>query len=545
MKQPSDLLQNFEEFHKNYAIRIFEDFGKKRSISISDNPKTKSENRTMGSFPEYDRYDALALAELVRQRQVTPMELCEEAIERIERVNPKINAVVTRMYDQGRRAASNPLLDGPFVGVPLLIKDLAYAYSGVPMTSGCKALKDYVPAYDNEMVLRLKKAGTVIIGKTNTPEFGLLGVTEPELFGPCRNPWSTDRTPGGSSGGSAAAVAAGMVPMASGGDGGGSIRIPSAYCGLFGLKPTRGRNPTGPDHGQIWQGAVQNHVITRTVRDSAAMLDATQGPDTGAPFEICPPAGSYLQEVSQYPGRLKIAFDTHSPIGTAVHPECVRGVEKAAHLLEDLGHFLEEDRPDIDGKGLAHSYLTMYFGEVAADIDELDSVLKRKAKPEDVELMTWTLGLLGRTFSAGYLVQALRRWDRAARKMGLFFQKYDLYLTPTTAYPPAKIGELQPKPFEVLLMKVVNALKLGRLLKSSGIVDQMAEQSLKRTPFTQLANVCGLPAITMPLYWTPDGLPCGVQFIGSFGDEARLFRLAGQLEKTQPWFNQQPPMASG
>lgn len=498
----------------------------------------------MGAFPEFDRYDAMGLAELVRQGQVTPTELCEEAIERIERVNPKLNAVVTRMYDQGHKAASEPLPEGPFTGVPLLLKDLHFAYSGVRMASGCKALRDYVPDQDCEIVARFKKAGAVIIGKTNTPEFGLLGVTEPELFGPCRNPWNTDYTPGGSSGGSAAAVAARLVPMASGGDGGGSIRIPSAYCGLFGLKPSRGRNPSGPDHGSVWQGAVQNHVITRSVRDSAAMLDATQGPDLGAPYEIRPPERPYLEEVAKDPGRLRIAFNTNSPIGTPVHSECVKAVENAAHLLEKMGHHIEEARPEIDGLGLAKSYLAMYFGEMAADIDELGSVLKRKAGRKDVETMTYTLALLGQSFSSGYLVEALRRWDHAARKMGQFFKTYDLYLTPTTAHPPAKIGELKPKPIETLLMNTVNSLKLGWLLKASGIVDTLAEKSLERTPFTQLANLCGLPAISVPLYWTTEGLPLGVQFIGPFGNEALLFRLAGQLEKAQPWFERKPEVTS-
>ena len=496
----------------------------------------------MAGFPEYDHYDGLGLAELVRQGQVTPKELLEEAVARIERVNPKINAVVYKMFDQGRRAISESLPKGPLSGVPLLIKDLDFAYAGVPLASGCKALKNYVPDHDDEMVLRFKKAGLVIIGKTNTPEFGLLGITEPELFGPCRNPWNSDHTPGGSSGGSAAAVAAGLVPIAGGGDGGGSIRIPSAYCGLFGLKPSRARNPSGPDHGQLWLGAVQNHVLTRSVRDSAAMLDATQGSDTGAPFEIRPPDGPYLEEVGKDPGRLKIAFNTQSPIGTPVHPDCLRAVEEAARLLEGLGHHLEEARPDVDGRSLAQSYLAMYFGEVAAHIEDLEPVLKRKAKAGDVELLTWVLGLLGRTFSEAYLVQALRSWDRAARQMGLFFKKYDLYLTPTTAYPPARIGELQLKSSEVFLMKAVSALKLGGLLKGLGIVDQMAEKSLERTPFTQLANLCGLPAMSVPLSWTTDGLPCGVQFVGPFGAEDRLFRLAAQLEKAQPWFDTRPSL---
>lgn len=496
----------------------------------------------MGALPEYDRYDALGLAELVRKGEVTPKELCEESIERIESVNPKINAVVTTMYDQGRKTASASLKNKTFTGVPFLLKDLMYAYAGVPTSQGCKALKDVIPEYDSEMVIRFKKTGLVILGKTNTPEFGLLGITEPELFGPCRNPWNTEHTPGGSSGGSAAAVAAGIVPFAAGGDGGGSIRIPAACCGLFGLKPTRGRNPSGPDHGRVWQGAVQEHVITRSVRDSAAMLDATQGADIGAPYEIRPPKSSYLGEVEKDPGKLKIAFNTQSPIGASVHSECVEAVENTARLLEGMGHHLEEAQPDINGLALAKSYLAMYFGEVAAEIDRLAQVLERKVVPADVEPLTWTLGLLGRSFSSGYFVTALREWDHAARKMGHFFQKYDCYLTPTTAYPPARIGELQPKPTEAVLMKAVNTLNLGWLLKASGMVDQMAERSLQRTPFTQIANLCGLPAISVPLHWTTEGLPCGSQFIGPFGDEATLFRLAAQLEKAQTWFDKRPPL---
>lgn len=494
----------------------------------------------MGGLPEYDRCDAMGLAELVRKGEVTPTELSKETIERIERVNPKINAVVTTMYDQGRKAASEFLADAPFAGVPFFLKDLICTYAGVPTSQGCMALKKVIPEYDSEMVVRFKKAGVIILGKTNTPEFGLLGVTEPELFGPCRNPWNTDHTPGGSSGGSAAAVAAGIVPFAAGGDGGGSIRIPAAYCGLFGLKPSRGRNPSGPDHGRIWQGAVQEHVITRSVRDSAAMLDATQGADTGAPYEIRPPEGSYLEAVETDPGQLKIAFDTQSPIGTPVHPECVQAVEDTAHLLEGLGHRLEEAKPDINGLALAKSYFAMYYGEVAADIADLEKILGRKAGPGDVEPLTWTLGLLGRSYSSEHMVSALREWDYAARKMGIFFRKYDLYLTPTTAYPPARIGELQPKPAEAFMMNVVNTLKLGWLLKASGLVDQMAIDGLKRTPFTQAANLCGLPAISVPLYWTTDGLPCGSHFSGPFGDEATLFRLAAQLEKAKPWFNKRP-----
>ncbi len=496
----------------------------------------------MSRFSDYDKYDGMGMAELVRSGELTPAELSEAAIGTIERRNPELNAVVTPMFDQGRDAAVKPLPDGPFSGVPFLIKDLGYAYAGVPMSQGCKALKDFVPDHDDEMVTRLKKSGVVTLGKTNTPEFGLMGVTEPELFGPCRNPWNQDHTPGGSSGGSAAAVAAGMVPFAAGGDGGGSIRIPASCCGLFGLKPTRGRNPSGPDHGRVWQGAAQEHVLTRTVRDSAAMLDQTQGADIGAPYEIRPPEASYLSALAEEPSGLKIAFNTQSPLGTPVHPDCVRAVEETARLLEDIGHHVEEAGPKVDGLALAKSYMSMYFGEVAADIEGLAKLLGRKATTGDVEPLTWTLGLLGRTYSSGDMVSAMRQWDTAARQMGQFFKGYDLYLTPTTAYPPAKIGELQPKPAEVFMMKSVNTLKLGWLLKASGMVDQMATRSLERTPFTQVANLCGLPAMSVPLYWNPDGLPCGSQFIARFGDETTLFKLAAQLEKARPWFDKRPPV---
>jgi amidase len=497
----------------------------------------------MGTFKEYDRYDGLGLAELVRKKEISPEEICEEAISRIEKLNPRLNAVITRMFDRARKAVGEGLPEGPFTGVPFLLKDLIASYAGVPLTGGSKAYRSYIPREDSELVKRYKKAGLVIMGKTNCPEFGLLGITEPELHGPTRNPWNINHTPGGSSGGSAAAIASGMVPMASGGDGGGSIRIPSAYCALFGLKPTRGRNPTGPEHGAIWQGAVVEHVLSRSVRDSAAMLDATRGADTGAPYIIPPPERMYIEELDREPDSLKIAFNTLSPVGTEVHPECIKAVEETVRLLEDLGHNVEEEHPDLDGKALANSYLTMYFGEIAADIEELKTILGRKAKQEDVEALTWTLGLLGRTYSAGYFVQQLREWGKASRVMGSFHEKYDLYLTPTAAFPPVKIGELQPKPAERVLMKLVNTLGLGKLVQASGMTDKIAIESLSKTPFTQLANFTGQPAMSVPLHWTAEGLPCGVQFIGKFGDEATLIRLAAQLEKAKPWFEKRPPMS--
>jgi len=494
----------------------------------------------MAGFKEYDQYDGLGLAQLVREKKISPVELCDEAISRIEKINPALNAVVTPMFDIGRTAAKKELPEGPFTGVPFLLKDLLGPYAGVRFTSGCRAYKDYVPDYDSEMVRRYKQAGLNTLGKTNTPEFGLMGITEPELFGPTRNPWNIEHTPGGSSGGSAAAVASGMVPLASGGDGGGSIRIPSCYCGLLGLKPSRGRTPTGPKVGEWWQGAAVEHVLTRSVRDSAAMLDAVCGADAGAPYIIKPPDRPYSEEINREPGSLKIAFNTESPLGTGTHDYCKQAVYEIAKMLEALGHKVEEAKPELDGIKLANSYFTMYFGETAADIKLAETVLKKKVGRKDFEITTWFFGELGHRYSAGDFVEAIREWDIAARIMGQFHLKFDLYLTPTVAFPAAKIGELLPKPYEKAAAKIISILKLGALARASGMVNQIAMQTLAKTPFTQLANFTGQPAMNVPLNWDKNNMPCGVQFIAPFGDEATLFRLAAQLEKAKPWFNKRP-----
>jgi amidase len=494
----------------------------------------------MGTFKEYDEHDALGIAQLIRKKSVSPLEVCEEAIERIESLNPKINAVIYRMFDAARAQAGAPLLQGPFAGVPFLCKDLVTYCAGAPFTRGSKSYRNYVPDRDSELMTRYKATGVLILGKTNTPEFGLMGITEPELHGPTRNPWNVNHTPGGSSGGSAAAVAGGMVPMASGGDGGGSIRIPASCCGVFGLKPTRGRSPLGPDNGEIWQGAEMEHVITRSVRDCAAMLDAVCGPDAGAPYIIPKPERPYASEATRDPGRLRIAFTLKSPLGGGVDPECKRAVEGAARLLEEMGHTVEEADAPVDGVALAKSYFMMYFGETAADVEELRAILGRKARPADVEAATWALNLLGRSFSAGEFVASMREWNTFSRQMAVFLQERDCYLTPTLAAPPVRIGELGLKSIDKLLLDIVSSLNLGWLLRRSGMADAIAMKSLAKTPFTQLANVTGLPAMSVPLHWTSEGLPCGVQFVARFGEESLLFRLAGQLEKARPWFDKRP-----
>ncbi len=480
--------------------------------------------------------DALALAELVKKKEAAPIELAEAAIENIEALNPGLNAVINKMYDQAKKAALSADLEGIFAGVPMLLKDITQEIAGERITSGSKALQNYRAKNDSEFVARLRRTGAIFIGQTNVPELALMGITEPEFYGPARNPWNPDYTPGGSSGGSAAAVASGMVPIAGANDGGGSIRIPAAYCGLFGLKPGRGRTPAGPGIGRHWQGASSDHVLTRSVRDSAAMLDELHGPEKGGAFYAIPPSESYLGCLEKpLPKTMKIAYTTASPLGTDVHPDCREAVLRTAAILEDLGYRTEEAEPDIDGKKLAQSYITMYFGEVAAALAGMEETLGRKVSRTDVEASTWLLGMLGKTISAGDFVLSMREWDKAAYVMDSFHETYDFYLTPATAFPPARIGELSLKNAEKTAVRLISMLKLGKLAQKAGLAGQLAENSLKRTPFTQLANLTGQPAMSVPLHSTAEGLPCGVQFMAAKGREDLLFRLAFELEQTPHW----------
>lgn len=483
----------------------------------------------------YKEFDGLGLAELVKKKEVKPIELVEEAIRSIESLNPKINAVIHRMYEQARKNADN-VHPGLFAGVPMLLKDISQEIKGEPITLGSKAFKGYRAEKDSLYVSQVRKTGAVFLGQTNVPEFALVAVTEPEHYGATRNPWNEYFTPGGSSGGSGAAVASGMVPIAGANDGGGSIRIPAAYCGLFGLKPTRGRTPVGPTIGRSWQGASVEHVLTRSVRDSAAMLDELSIYEKTAAFHAPPFRGNYLQ-AAQTPieNQLRIAFSLQSPIGTKVHADCKEAVWKAVKALESMGHSIEEIDAPVDGKKIAKSYLTMYFGETAAILASLEEILGRKATIQDVEPTTWLLGLLGKATTTEEFVLSLREWDLATYKMEIFHETYDLYITPTTAFPPAKIGELDPTSSEKLLINVAGRLGAGGILKKAGIVDKIAEENLMRTPFTQLANLTGQPAISMPLHLTTDGLPVGVQVMAAKGREDLLLQLAGMFEQMEIW----------
>ncbi len=492
---------------------------------------------------EYRARDATALAELVRSGEVTATELLEVALERIEALNPGLNAVVRLMEDDARRDAARPP-SGPFGGVPFLAKDLLSSYAGHPTSAASRLLVGHVVDHDSELVTRVRASGVSIVGKTNLPEWGLLPFTESDLWGPARNPWATEHTPGGSSGGSAAAVAAGMVPMAGGGDGGGSIRIPASCCGLFGLKPTRGRTPAGPDHGQFWRGASIEHVLTRSVRDSAAMLDATHGSDPGAPFEIAPPKRAFLGEVGEDPGRLRIAWTTEPTIGSTVHPDCVAAIESAVTLLSDLGHELVQAEPPVDGPEFARSFLLMVAGELGADLADWADVLGRAPRRSELEPATWALALLSNALSAKEYAGALRTLERIGRDVGRFFLDFDLLLTPTLATPPPRIGDLGPSKSEVSQLRILGMFGSGRLLKAVGLLDEVANDAFEFTPWTPVYNCTGQPAMSVPLHWNAAGLPVGVHFAGRFGDEATLLRLGSQLEQALPWFDRLPRTAS-
>jgi len=496
----------------------------------------------MTGFREYDKYDGLGLAELVRKKEVKPNDLVEEAISRIEELNPQLNAVIHRMYDLARKAAKENLFDGPFCGVPFLMKDLMADFAGVPMRKGSRFHNEFVPDHDSEMVRRYKAAGVIVLGKTNTPEYGLLPVTEPELFGPSNNPWDLTRTTGGSSGGSAAAVAARMVPLAHGNDGGGSIRIPASCCGVFGLKPTRGRNPIGPDLGDAWYGLACDHVLTRSVRDSAGMLDATAGPDVGAPYYAPPPHRPFLEEVGTDPGKLCIAFTSKPFLPSDVHQDCVKGLEATVKLCSDLGHELVEATPQIDGEAFAKAFLTMVCVETRADIKEAETLLGRKATSKDFEPGTWATALLGKQITAGEFSRAIRLLQRSARQIGQFFKDYDVLITPTLASPPLTIGAMQPQGAEGFVIKLLGSLNAGFLLQAFGGVDSSVDKIFGFMPYTPLFNATGQPAMSVPLYWNDERLPVGIHFIGRYGDEATLFRLAGQLEQAKPWFDRTPPV---
>ncbi len=473
------------------------------------------------SHNEYEQYDATGLAALVRQGQVTPQALLEAVIARIEARDGRVNAIVTQMYDQARATLAAGLPAGPFAGVPFMLKDLGVLYAGVRTSNGSRIFADFVPDHDSTLVARYKAAGLVIMAKTNTPELGIAATTEPELFGPTRNPWNLAHSAGGSSGGAAAAVAAGYLPIAHATDGGGSIRIPASMCGLFGLKPSRGRMPMGPDLGEGLAGMATGHCISRSVRDSAALLDATQGPAPGDPYTAPPLSRPLLDEVGAPPGRLRIAMCTTDYLGQPIHPECAAAVEAAARLCASLGHDVEEARPDFSGLPLTRAWRVIPAANLWLNVQARARALGRAPAPGDVEPVTWAWMQEGRQLTAADYMEAVTIMHSLGRRMGTFLERYDLLLTATLARPPLKLGAMDMTTDDV-----------DRYV--AFLFDEVA-------PFTPLFNQTGGAAMSVPLAWNRAGLPIGIQFGGGLGDEPKLIRLAAQLEQAQPWADRRAP----
>jgi amidase len=442
---------------------------------------------------EFASYDGLGLSQLVRRGEASPGELLDVAIARVEARNPELNAVICRLYDQARATIDAGLPDGPFTGVPYLLKDIGAHYEGAVTSYGSALFKDNVVDHDSEITARLKRGGLVIFGNTHTP--------------------------GGSSGGSAAAVAAGMVPMAHASDGGGSIRIPASCCGLFGLKPTRARNPMGPDAGEGWGSASTAHAVTRTVRDSAALLDVTSGPDIGDPYWAPPPARPFLDEVGRDPGRLRIAVTTTPWNGQVVHAECAEATMAAARLCERLGHCVEEARPEIDAKAHGTATFTVVCANIRATLETRAAALGRELIVSDVERLTWARATDGHRAHASDYARSMAVIHRVGRQIARFFTRYDMLLTPTMCQPPRPLG-------------ILDLMTENEEAYTQAVLECIA--------FTSVFNSAGSPAMSVPLGWSRDGLPLGVQFAAPFGDEATLFRLGAQLEAAQPWFDRRP-----
>jgi amidase len=480
--------------------------------------------------------DATALAGMVADGQVSASELLEAAIARADETASSLNHTPIRFDDVARARAAEPL-SGPFAGVPFLLKDIGQEYAGQLHTCAAGPWRNRRAAVHSAYTQRCLDAGLVIFGRTATPELGLRAQTESRLWGPTRNPWDTGRTPGGSSGGSACAVAAGVVPMAGANDGGGSIRIPAAYCGLFGLKPSTNRVGWGPEVGLTWEGLSANGVLSRSVRDTARMLDVLSVPEAGEFFLPAPPARPYAEEVGAPVGTLRVGFSTASPLGAAVDAAQVEAVRNAARLLESLGHQVEEAAPAMDGAAVASAFLTMYLGQVGAD------VAATGAPDSAFELETGLLASLGRALRAAEYVTAHRSWNGFARALGAFHERFDLWLLPVVAGPPPRIGEMALPKLQQRLLPALQALRLGRAMLKVGMLEQIARESLARTPFTQISNMTFTPSMSVPLSEAVvDGvaLPVGVQFVARYGAEDLLLRVASQLEAAAPWAGRKP-----
>jgi amidase len=473
------------------------------------------------AFKEYGNFDAVGLADLVRSKQVAAADLLDEAIARTAKVDPQINAVVVKHYDYAERQIENGLPAGPFAGVPFLLKDLDLL-EGTRTTSGATILKDYVADHSGTLAQRFLATGVAIFGKSSSPEFGLMPTTESRLHGPTRNPWNLAHSSGGSSGGAAAAVAARILPVAHASDGGGSIRIPAAACGVFGMKPTRARNPLGPDRGEGWGGFSCGHVVSISVRDSAAMMDAIHGPEASSPYVAPPPQRPFAQEVGRDPGKLRISFTDKSPYGDAIDPEIAAAVRDVAGLLASLGHHVEERAPPLAADPAA-VMTTIVGGNTALTVRLIEQRLGRSVTENDFEILTLAFAYNAQNTSATDYVAAQLGAFQISRGLATFFEACDVFLCPTLCLPPLRLGELDSMSADLSHIPTV----LRRYM-----------------PGTSMFNMSGQPAMSVPLAWNKAGLPLGMMFSAKFGDEATLFRLAGQLEQAQPWSGRLPPVCA-
>ncbi|MGR8946778.1 MAG: amidase [Gammaproteobacteria bacterium] len=458
-------------------------------------------------------------AALVRSGEISAQELTDAAISEIERLNPTLNAVTIPLFDYAQQQLNSLSGDEPYGGVPFLLKDMIAELAGTEITEGSRFLRGHVSAHDSELVARYRRAGLIFVGKTNTPEYASKPTTEPLVYGPTKNPWDLTLSPAGSSGGSAAAVAAGMVSAGHANDGGGSIRLPAAWNGLVGLKPTRGRNPLGPDYGDLAAGLVCEHVVTRTVADTAALLDITHGPQAGDPYLLPIPHRSYLDETKNVPRKLRIAFSDVPITPTTVHEDCRNAVHEAAKLCEDLGHHVEESKPDVQAPHFNDFFTTIWLAMVAWAIRDWSRRTGREPREQDFEPHTWKMFCLDEKRKPSDLLLAVQDMHKFAREVAPFFDRYDVWLTPTATEPPQALGYFDTNPD----------------------FPRRATERMENVPrFTAVANATGQPAMSLPLSWNNEGLPIGVQIMGRFADEATLFQLAAQLEQSSPWHDRWP-----
>jgi amidase len=469
--------------------------------------------------------DATAQSELIRQGQVKPLELVDAAIARIEELDPQLNGVVTRQFERARAEAVSPdLPSGPFSGVPMLLKDLGAHLAGDPVHCGMRILKelDWREPGETYFAAKLRDAGVIVLGRTNSPELGLLPTTEPESYGPSRNPWKLTHSSGGSSGGSASAVAAGLVPAAHASDGGGSIRIPANHCGLVGLKPSRGRNSFGPEIGERWGGFSCEGFVTRTVRDTAALADVVAGPMPGDPYAAPALVRPLAQEVGVDPGRLRIGVMAAPPRGD-VHPDCAAAANAAAQMLESLGHGVEEAAPvALANPDAVRGFVTVLSSSAAYALEAWGRKIGRSIRQEDVEPLTWAVAEMGRAVTATEYVAAVDLNHAQTRALASWWQAgFDLLLTPTCAAPPPPLGSFAATPEAPL---------------------RGFAQSIPYSVFTSPFNVSGQPAVSLPLHWNDEGLPIGVQLVAAYGREDLLIRVAAQLEGAHPWKDRLPPL---